>query len=369
MKRFIIVFLIILLLPITAMADEQYDNYVSSFDLSSFEKELDKDTYNYLKELGVSSFDYESISSLDINDFVDLIKNFIKGKVETPLESSVIILAYVLLSSFFQSFKTMPNGDMSSVYSTASSLIISTVLLVKIKSTIVMSATAISVASNFIYAFIPAFLVILMSSGGTMTALSTNSMLLTLSQALSFVSSNVFMPLINCFLAIGICSSIRSELRLDRLIYILKKIITSTISFVSAAFVSILSIKTAVASKTDALGLRSIRFAINTVVPVIGSAISEGLLSIQSYSSLIKNSVGIVGIIAVALVFLPSIIEVMIWRIMLNICSLVSDVFDDKNVSLTLQSFKDSMLLINVVLILSMVTTIISIGILIASRN
>jgi stage III sporulation protein AE len=149
----------------------------------------------------------------------------------------------------------------------------------------------------------------------------------------------------------------------------LRKIITSAISFSSATFVSILSIKTAVASKADALGLRSVRFAINSVVPVIGSAISEGLLSIQSYSSLIKSSVGVVGIIAVALVFLPSIIQVILWRFMLSICSVVSDVFGDNSVSLTLKAFKDSMLLVNVVLILSMMTTIVSIGILIAART
>lgn len=71
-------------------------------------------------------------------------------------------------------------------------------------------------------------------------------------------------------------------------------------------FVSFLSFKTAVASRADAIGLRSVRFIINSVVPVIGSSISEGLLSIQSYSSLIKTSVGAVGIAAIASIFLPA---------------------------------------------------------------
>lgn len=367
MKRFVIVFLICLFVPITAYADE-YNDYLNVYDLSSF-NELDKDTYNLLKSLGIDGFDYENISSISINDVFDIMKKLFEGRIETPLESALIILAYVLLSSFFQSFKTSNLTELNSVYSTISALIVASVLLVKMRNTIVMSVTSISVASDFVYAFIPAFCAIVISSGGTMTVFSTNTLLLSLAQGLSFVASNVFMPVINCFLAIGICSSLRAELRLDKLLYTLKKVITTGISFLSACFVSILSIKTAVASKTDAIGLRSIRFAINSVVPVIGSAISEGLLSIQSYSSLIKSSVGIVGIIAIALVFLPAIIEVVIWRFMLTVCTLVSDMFGDKNVSLTLQSFRDSMLLINVVLILSMVTTIISIGILIAART
>ncbi len=220
------------------------------------------------------------------------------------------------------------------------------------KTTLSLACTAISVCADFVFAFVPVFCIIVAASGNTVAAFSTNTMLLSLAQTLNYISKNIFVPLTNCFLAIGICSGLRSEL-----------------SMAAAFFVSVLSIKTAVASRADAIGLRSIRFAINSVVPVIGSAISEGLLSIQSYSSLIRSSVGVVGIIAVALVFMPAIIEVVLWRFFLSLSSLVSDVFGDKSVSLVIKAFADAMLIMNVILILSMVTTIISIGILIAAKG
>lgn len=369
MKRFWIALLLLLLVPMCVHAEDRYDEYISTYDFSFFEDALDKDTYSVLDDLGLTGIDYNRLSNISLDDVKDISIEFSKGKIKTPIESGILILAYVVLSSFFQSFKIGEAESLSDVYSTASALVIASVLLVKIGQTITLSAASLSVASNFVYAFVPSFGAIVASSGGVTTAFSTNALLLVLSEGLSFVSSNVFVPVINCFLAISICSSINSQLNLDRLVTLMRKGITSAISFLSACFVSILSIKTAVASKADAIGLRSIRFAINSVVPVIGSAISEGLLSIQTYSSLIKSSIGIVGIIAVALVFLPAIIEVVFWRIALSACELVSAVFGDNSVSQTLKSFKEAMLLINVVLILSMVTTIISIGILIAARN
>ena len=126
---------------------------------------------------------------------------------------------------------------------------------------------------------------------------------------------------------------------------------------------SYLSLKTAVASRADALGLRSVRFAINSVVPIIGSSISEGLLSIQSYSSLIKTSVGIVGIIAISAIFLPAIINITLWRLSISAANICSKVFFDS------EAFSSVLLIINVLLILSMVTTIISLGILVASKT
>lgn len=368
---FLCALLLFLLIPISSYSmdysEEEYNETLSSYDLSSFEKELDADTYKMLDELGVLDFSYESITGLSFNDIVGLLKSLFQKKAELPIKSSVTVLIFILLSAFLQSLKAESDDSVNMIYSTATALLVATVVLVKLTSTVSLASMAISVASNFVYAFIPVFCSIVVASGGITTGVSTNTTLLILAQGLSFISSNVFMPIVNCYLALGVTSSLRYELNLDKLLSSLKKIITTCISFVSGVFVSVLSVKTAVAGRADMLGLRSIRFAINSVVPVIGSSISEGLLSIQAYSSLIKSSVGIVGVVAVVLVFLPSIIEVVLWRISLTLCVIVSDIFGDKSVSAVLNAFLNTLLLINVILILSMVTTVISFGILIAA--
>ncbi len=368
---FLCALLLFLLIPVSSYSmdysEEEYNKTLSSYDLSSFEKELDADTYKMLDELGVLDFSYESITGLSFNDIVGLLKSLFQKKAELPIKSSVTVLIFILLSAFLQSLKAESDDSVNMIYSTATALLVATVVLVKLTSTVSLASMAISVASNFVYAFIPVFCSIVVVSGGITTGFSTNTTLLILAQGLSFISSNVFMPIVNCYLALGVTSSLRYELNLDKLLSSVKKIITTCISFVSGVFVSVLSVKTAVAGRADMLGLRSIRFAINSVVPVIGSSISEGLLSIQAYSSLIKSSVGIVGVMAVVLVFLPSIIEVVLWRISLTLCVIVSDIFGDKSVSAVLNAFLNTLLLINVILILSMVTTVISFGILIAA--
>lgn len=368
---FLCALLLFLLIPVSSYSmdysEEEYNETLSSYDLSSFEKELDADTYKMLDELGVLDFSYESITGLSFNDIVGLLKSLFQKKAELPIKSSVTVLIFILLSAFLQSLKAESDDSVNMIYSTATALLVATVVLVKLTSTVSLASMAISVASNFVYAFIPVFCSIVVASGGITTGFSTNTTLLILAQGLSFISSNVFMPIVNCYLALGVTSSLRYELNLDKLLSSVKKIITTCISFVSGVFVSVLSVKTAVAGRADMLGLRSIRFAINSVVPVIGSSISEGLLSIQAYSSLIKSSVGIVGVMAVVLVFMPSIIEVVLWRISLTLCVIVSDIFGDKSVSAVLNAFLNTLLLINVILILSMVTTVISFGILIAA--
>lgn len=374
-KILIVIFLIaLILIPVCAFAqeeynEEEYNQTLEQFDLS-FLEELDEDTYKVLDELGLTNFDYNKIIDFSFSDIADYLKEMIADGVKKPLYSCGIILLIIILSSFFQGFRESVNdSEMISLLSTVSALVIAVLLVSQLKYSISSACAAISVCADFIFAFVPAFCIIVATSGNTVTAFSTNTLLLSLAQALNFISENIFLPLSNCFLAIGICSGIRSELNLQQLIFNLKKYLTTAISVCATAFVSILSIKTAVSARADAIGLRSMRFAINSVVPVIGGAISEGLLSIQAYSSLIKSSVGIVGIIAVLTVFVPPVLNVSFWRLFLSLCRTVSDIFNDRSVSSVLKAFEDSLLIMNVILILSMVTTIISIGILIAARG
>ena len=374
MKRFILGFLTFILFlsfPLTAYAVEEneYTQQLENYDLSFFD-ELDGDTFDLLEELGLTDFDYNALVDFSLSDLIESLKNVFLGSAQTPLQACVIILVFIILSSFFKNMRsTLDDGEMGSMFSTVSALIIAAVLAVKMKNTISISCTSISVCANFIYAFIPAFCIIVATSGNTLAAFSTNTLLLSMAQVLNFISKSIFVPLTNCFLAVSICSGLRSELNLKSVLAFMKRYITTGISLCAAAFVSVLSIKTAVAARADMLGIRSIRFAINSVVPVIGSSISEGLLTIQSYSSLIRSSVGVIGIIAVVLVFLPAIIEVALWRFFLGLSDLISEVFGDDSVSLVIKGFCDAMMIMEVILILSMVTTVISIGILIAAKG
>lgn len=368
MKKFILLLLVLLLMPVSAeAAEEEYNEYIESYDLSFFEESLGKDAYQLLEELGVADFDYQNLSDLSFRQFADILLRLMREKVKAPAGGAGAVLLYILLSALFRSFQG--DTDSGELFSTVSALVIATVLIVRISPSLSLAAGCIQTTADFIYAFVPAFCAIVAAGGGITTGFSANAMLLMLSQGLSVLAAQIFLPLINCFLSIGICAGLRSELQLSRLLSGMKRILTTAISFIAGAFVSILSLKTTVGARADYLGIRSVRFMINSVVPVIGGTLSEGLLSIQGYSSLLKSSVGIVGILGVVLVFLPSVAEILMWRLTLSICLIVCDVFEDKSVTAVLSAFRDTMLLISVVTVVAVMTTVISIGILIAART
>ncbi len=374
MKRcWLLLTVLLLIIPFPAFAEETeafdettYQQLLEEYDLSVFEETLDDSVQELLASLGIERFSYQALTAVQPEDVLRIVKGILTEKIHAPLSSLAAMILFIVLSSLLRSFGE-DSTSFNTIFSTVSALLIAAVLVVSISPTVSLAATAVGMTADFIYAFLPVFITIVMASGGITTAFATNSMLLMLSQGLSALSSHFFMPLINCFLAIGICASLKSDLKLGGVVTTLKRLITGILSGVAGVFVTVLSLKTAVASRADVLGIRSLRLVINTVIPVVGNAISEGLLSIESYSSLIKSSVGIVGITAVILVFLPSVLEVLAWRITLRIAGVLCTVFDDSSVSEVLRTFGDLMLLLNVVLVLSALTTVVSLGILIAA--
>ena len=374
MKRFLITLFIVVFIPICAFAQEldreAYEKTAESFSLSEITDSLDSQTRELLENLGVEDFDYENLLNLTPKRVFNALKNIVTGKAASPFLSMAEILILVMLSSLFKSMQsTIQSDSLSDVYSLASAVTIALILCVKLNNAITIACASLGICANFIFAFIPIFAIIVVSTGSITVSLTTNALLLGLAQIMNLISDKFFLPIINCFLGISICAGLRPQLNLSRAVGTAKKYITSAISVISAAFVSILSLKTAVASRADAIGMRSLRFAVNSVVPVIGSAISEGILSIQSYSDLIKSSVGVVGIIIVILIFLPSLVEILLWRLVISICLICSDLFDDKAVKAVLGAFNDTLMLLCVLLVLSMVTTVISLGILLAARS
>ncbi len=380
MKKSVILILFLFLalsVPVRAMGAETqqieqdtYSKYLDQYDVDSIYDSVPQDALDLLDELGMQDFDFENILDLTPQKLWHVLQSVAEGRFEGPLTACAGMILLTLFSAFLQSLKTTVKSDMlSNVFSVACSVIIAVILSVEISDAISLASSTIKMCADFIYGFVPVFGILVAVSGGITASFSTNALLLGLAQFLNFLSGNLFVPVISCYLALGLSNGIRPELHLTAITSAVKKYISAAVSLAATGFVSILSIKTAVASRADALGLRSARFAINSVVPVIGSAISEGLLSIQSYSSLIKSTVGIVGIVVIVLIFLPALLEILIWKFFLSVSSIASEMFEDRSVLAVLQAFQGALLLMLIVLILSLVTTVISFGILIAVKN
>ena len=74
-----------------------------------------------------------------------------------------------------------------------------------------------------------------------------------------------------------------------------------------------------IASKADGMAMRGAKFAASSFIPVSGGTVSSTLGTLASSVEMIRGSVGVIGIIAIIFMLLPTVIELAIMRL---ICSI-----------------------------------------------
>ena len=101
----------------------------------------------------------------------------------------------------------------------------------------------------------------------------------------------------------------------------------------------------------------------------MGGAVSDALTSLAGSVSIAKNTVGAFGIIAVAVITLPSIIKISSWLICLNVLSSSAEILGRKSASQFLSGIASGASLLNTIIILNAVVLIISTGVMILIRS
>lgn len=310
-------------------------------------------------ELGVNSVDFESMFNVELEDIWSIIKKLITGSVESPLNSFIRIIVLIVILAVFECY--IPDGEKIKNIMRLSSNLLCVFSIISPLSTAVTSAvSSITVSENFMLILVPVLASVLSVSGNPVLAGVFQIVAFTAAQVISAVAAKLFVPLVGVILSIDITSSFMPEFKLSGLSGVIKKSVTAVISFAATLFVSFLGLKGGLANVADSFARKGIKLVISSAVPVVGGALSEAYSGVLSSIILAKSTMGVFGIAAIALINLPSCIQLLFWIFALRISAGVADLFDQSGISVLLKSIASSIVLLNVIVVLVAVLYIVS---------
>ena len=119
------------------------------------------------------------------------------------------------------------------------------------------------------------------------------------SNGLMALINKLLMPMVYAYVAVSTAYAVVGNPGLKRLGTLLKGATTWVLTTVLVAFVGYLSASGAVAGNTDAAALKAAKMTISTVVPVVGRILSDAAQTVLAGAGLLKNTVGIFGMVAI----------------------------------------------------------------------
>ena len=118
--------------------------------------------------------------------------------------------------------------------------------------------------------------------------------------------------------------SVSGELDFSGISKTIKTTFVSVTVFIMSIFMFVLSYKSTLSQSADSISIRTTRFAISSLVPIVGSSINDSLRAVTSSLSLLKNSCGVIAIIAIVVLMLPIIINLFLNKLSFSVLSSVS---------------------------------------------
>lgn len=366
-KIILICIVLLFCFGICAGAENSSDDLISESPAGELFDRLPDETKELFEEAGISSLSFDSIFSVNSGDIAAMFGKLVTGQIEAPVKSFIRLMSVIVMLSVAECF--MPDNDgMKNVAEIVGTLFCVISVISPLTTAISAAAASITLSAGFMAALIPVLAAVVTASGNPVLALSFQSIAFSAAQVISAVSKNCIMPLVGAVLAIDITGAIMPSFNLSGLTEFIKKTLTAVMSFAATMFVSFLGIKEALANAADTVASSGIKLAISTAVPVVGGALSEAYSGVMGSLVLARSTVGIFGIAAIALINLPSCVQLVFWIFALRAGAAAGEIFDRGGTAELLKSMASAVTLLNVVLVFNAVLFIISTALIITIK-
>lgn len=367
-KKFISILFVVMLfnLPVSAQETDIYGEQLENSGFFEMQQQVPNDVLEYLEQNGIDINDYNWVNNIKTENVFSHIFGFLKNGFKKPILSLGLIIAIIIITA---TLFDNPNNSVNVVVSFAETLAVAGIIIAPVFTAITSAITAMKSCAAFMTAFIPVFAVITATTGKAATSISMSSLLLGAANGVSLISNFAVVPLIGGYMSLCLATSVSPIINNNGISSAIKKLSLWVMSLISTVFLGVLSIQTVVNAHADNLSMRTAKFIIGSSVPVAGGVLSEALGTLTASVSLLKSSVGIYGVVVCCLIFLPIIIELLLWRFVLWVSDFVALSFSLSKISSLLQAIDTVLSVLIGVILLTAAMFIISLSVVIGSSK
>ena len=180
-----------------------------------------------------------------------------------------------------------------------------------------------------------------------------------------FVAAEVIqrclVPLITFSAVLSVAGNVGDKNSISGFVRIIKSITKWIMALVITVFTGVNTIYGFTAPALDAVGARAMKFAVGSLVPVVGGFLSDTLDTVASSATVMKNTVGVSGIVVMCIICIAPIIKIGIMQLMLKLISAVVEPITDKRICSMLWDMSDAVTAVFGVVVLTAVLFLINI--------
>ena len=314
---------------------ETVEEQLSGIDLGDFQQILNGLSEQEQSIFGSSSF-YDKVSKLLSSDLssdqslFQQIFNILLDEILNFIPLLATICAIAILGSFISNLRVKTNDQsIADIVHFVCFGVIIVILSGAVFSLVGMTKNLLSSIQAQMQILFPILLTLLTSLGGLVSVSVFQPLVAVLVSGVMQIFNYVVFPLFICTFIFTIVGNLSNNIKLDKFISFFKSSFKWVTGSIMTLFFTFLTIQGITAGSFDGVSVQTAKYAIKSYIPLVGGYLSDGFNLIMSSSILIKNALGVAGLLLLFATIIIPVIKIVIFGLGLKLASAVIEPLAD----------------------------------------
>lgn len=242
----------------------------------------------------------------------------------------VLVVAITILCGFMGTAK---NGGVSNLVFFVAYASVVLIVVGNVNALVQMVGHTLSSLKTQVDLVFPIILTMMVAGGATTSANLYQPAVAVLSTVMMQIFTYLVMPLFMVSLAFSVVAHLAPSTRLDKFVAFFNSLFKWIVGVCFTVFLSFLAIQGITAGSFDSVSIRATKMTMSGYVPIVGSYMSQGFDLIMASAVLIKNAIGLAGILLLLGIILAPVVKIIVFSLALKLAAAITQPIGDTRIS------------------------------------
>lgn len=349
MKKIVYICIVIIMYlnimcPISIASEEEtIEEQQEEFGISEFIEEADNYTGEFFEDIDIHKILEDAIKGeVDNQTIFKKILSLLGGEFVEGLTVLGSILAIVIIHSVLKSIsESLENDSISKLIYYVQYILIVTIVMMNFSDIVQVVKETCNNLVGFMNILIPLLISLMIYTGSIATSGILEPIILFLINFIGNIIQNIMIPIVLIFISLIVISKISDNVQIDKLSKFLKSGVVWFFGIVLTIFVGVVSLEGTLSSSVDGITAKTTKAVVSSAVPVVGKILGDAVDTVLGCGIILKNAVGLIGVIIVIGICMIPIIKLGILTMAYKILSAICQPIGDKNITDLLDQIGD----------------------------
>ena len=345
------------------LSNEIINQTGENFGISDFVKETDKYAEDFFEGQSISKILNSAISGkVDNSSIIKRVLKIFANEILKTIKTLVGVLVIVLIHSILKNVADgLENSDISNIIYFVQYILIISLVMNNFSDIVISVKNTINNLVGFMNTLIPILITLMIYTGSVVTSGLIQPIILFVVEFVANVLNTIILPAISIITALIIISKISDKVQIGKLASFMKSSIVWFLSIILTIFVGVVSLEGTLTSSVDGITAKTAKAAVSSLIPVVGKILGDSVDSVLGCGLILKNALGVVGVLVIIGICIIPIIKLTTLSIMYSLSSAIIEPLADKKIIKLLEEFSGIFKLL--LAILCSVTVLLIIGV------